>query len=158
MLLVHTILHPTDFSERSAAAFQLACALAMDYEAQLVVVHVTPELAVTREIVTLPPEPADVWNTLQEELANLRAPTLNVRLETYLREGDPTTEILRLADEIQSDLIVMGMQGRTGLERVLMGSVAEAVVRKARYPVLTVKTSRSEVAAPKGRQQKVAAV
>jgi len=55
-------------------------------------------------------------------------------------EGDVATEILRLAQETGSDLIVMGTHGRTGLARLLMGSVAEQVVRKAPCPVLTVKT------------------
>jgi nucleotide-binding universal stress UspA family protein len=54
-------------------------------------------------------------------------------------EGDPADEILRLAREIKPELIVMGTHGRTGLARLLMGSVAEEVVRKSPYPVLTVK-------------------
>ncbi len=54
-------------------------------------------------------------------------------------DGDPAREILRVAAENECDLIVMGTHGRTGLERVLMGSVAEAVSRKAPCPVLTAK-------------------
>ena len=70
-----------------------------------------------------------------------------------LKEGDAGTEILRTAKEISSDIIVMGSHGRTGLSRLLMGSVAEAVSRKAHCPVLTVKhpfpeTSSGEPAAP----------
>jgi nucleotide-binding universal stress UspA family protein len=59
-------------------------------------------------------------------------------------EGDPTREIVRLAREKECDLIVMGTHGWTGLTRLLMGSVAEHVVRKAHCPVLTVKVPFAE--------------
>jgi nucleotide-binding universal stress UspA family protein len=62
-----------------------------------------------------------------------------IRVEHHLREGDPATEILALAQEIGCDLIVIGTHGRTGVGRLLMGSVAEAVLRRAPCPVLTVK-------------------
>src|SRR5262249_13091790 len=67
-----------------------------------------------------------------------RDPT--VRVERRLAQGDAATEILQVAKEVRPDVIVMGTQGRTGLARVLMGSVAEQVVRKAACPVITVKT------------------
>jgi nucleotide-binding universal stress UspA family protein len=56
-----------------------------------------------------------------------------------LAEGDPAAEIIRAAQETGAELIVMGTHGRTGLQRLLMGSVAEQVLRKASCPVLTVK-------------------
>ena len=62
-----------------------------------------------------------------------------VPYEHRLITGDPATAIARLAEEEQADLIVMGTHGRTGLTRLLMGSVAEAVVRRAPCPVLTYK-------------------
>jgi nucleotide-binding universal stress UspA family protein len=62
-----------------------------------------------------------------------------ILVEHRLRAGDAAQEILRTADEVGGDLIVMATHGRTGLGRVLMGSVAEAVLRGARCPVLTVK-------------------
>jgi nucleotide-binding universal stress UspA family protein len=61
-------------------------------------------------------------------------------VEHWIFQGDPATEILAAAEKIKCDLIVMGTHGRTGLGRLLMGSVAEQVVRKAPCPVLTVKT------------------
>jgi nucleotide-binding universal stress UspA family protein len=64
-------------------------------------------------------------------------PRLEVRHR--LAEGDPAEEILRAAEEEGADLIVMGTHGRGGLSRLLMGSVAEAVMRKALCPVLTVR-------------------
>jgi nucleotide-binding universal stress UspA family protein len=61
-------------------------------------------------------------------------------VERRLEEGLAVTEVLRVAQEVNADLIVMGTHGRTGLARLLMGSVAEQVLRKALCPVLTVKT------------------
>src|SRR5208283_1077682 len=124
MLPVRVILHPTDFSERAGHAFDLACSLARDYGARLVLVHVKPPQMVYGEMVPLPPEPSDVRQTLQERLSQLRPPDPNMKVERYLREGDPAAEILRLVQETQCDLIVLGTHGRTGLGRLLMGSVA----------------------------------
>jgi nucleotide-binding universal stress UspA family protein len=61
-------------------------------------------------------------------------------VETRLLEGEPARTIVDLAREAGADLIVLGSHGRTGLDRLLMGSVAEHVVRKAGCPVLTVKS------------------
>ena len=61
-------------------------------------------------------------------------------METVLIEGNAAREILRVAEEHHCSLIVLGTHGRTGLSRVLLGSVAEEVIRHSRIPVLTVKT------------------
>jgi nucleotide-binding universal stress UspA family protein len=61
-------------------------------------------------------------------------------METRLLEGEPATGIVACAQQESVDIIVIGSHGRTGLSRVLMGSVAEQVVRKASCPVLTVKS------------------
>ena len=71
-----------------------------------------------------------------------------VRLERRLAKGDPADEILRLADTLSCDLVVMGTHGKTGLGRLLTGSVAETVLRKAKCPVLVVKASASRKAEP----------
>jgi nucleotide-binding universal stress UspA family protein len=64
---------------------------------------------------------------------------LNVSVEYHLLEGEPAEEIVRLAKSNNIDLIIMGSHGRTGLSRLLMGSVAEQVVRRAECAVLTIK-------------------
>jgi len=141
MLPIRTIVYPTDFSERSGYAFQVACALARDYGARLFVLHVkTPPLVVYGEGPFLPPEPTVASQALHEKLDRLVPPDPKVWVEHLMTEGDPATEILRLAEESKCDLIVMGTHGRTGLRRLLMGSVAEQVVRKAPCPVFTLKT------------------
>jgi nucleotide-binding universal stress UspA family protein len=66
----------------------------------------------------------------------------NVPFEHRLLTGDPAEEIVRFADEARCELIVMGTHGRTGFKRLLMGSVAEAVIRRAKCPVLTYRAPR----------------
>jgi nucleotide-binding universal stress UspA family protein len=150
MLPLRTILHPTDFSEHSDYAFRLACSLARDYRARLVLVHVTPTVVVSSTLAAMPPRSPDARKALEEQLTNLRSPDPSLGVEHHLKEGDPAAEILRLAQETPVELIVMGMHGRTGLGRLLMGSVAEQVVRKAPCPVLTVKVPQRRAAPPEG--------
>jgi nucleotide-binding universal stress UspA family protein len=139
MLAVHTILHPTDFSERSRYALWLACALARDYNARLVVLHVLAVPTVIYGEGVVPPDPEETRAGAWEELVGLQVPQADVRAERRLEEGDTVEGILRVTEEVHADLVVMGTHGRTGLGRLLMGSVAELVVRKAPCPVLTVK-------------------
>jgi nucleotide-binding universal stress UspA family protein len=139
MLAVQTILHPTDFSERSQYALWLACALARDYGARLIVLHVASVPAVVYGEGVVPTNPEELRAAAQEQLDRLRVPQANLRAERRLEQGDAVEEVLRTAREAGADLIVMGTHGRTGLGRLLMGSVAEQIVRKATCPVLTVK-------------------
>jgi len=126
MFPVRTILYPTDFSVCSQPALDLAFALARDCHARLIVLHVA--------------EPALVVDYGDfEEAADCNS-------EFRLEEGDPAEKILHVAQEVPCDLIVMGTHGRTGLGRLLMGSVAEKVLRRAPCPVLTVKTPLPETA------------
>jgi nucleotide-binding universal stress UspA family protein len=79
---------------------------------------------------------------LRAQLQQVRPDAAQLPVDHRLVEGDAAAEILRLAAETHCDLIVMGTHGRTWLSRMLMGSVAEQVVRKAPCPVLTVKTQQ----------------
>jgi len=151
MFPIHTILHPTDFSAHSEAAFGLACSLARDHGARLVILHVLqPPVTLVGGMAALPPMPDEYGREAAwEKLRSLQPGEGVGNFEHVLREGDIVTEILRVAEETSCDLIAMGTHGRTGLSRLLMGSVAESVLRKARCPVLHVKnppatTSRQE--------------
>jgi nucleotide-binding universal stress UspA family protein len=139
MVPIRKILHPTDFSERSDNAFRLACALARDYHATVILLHANLPYLAYGEGFVVPPL-MDEKEDLAAKLKALGAKAPNVAMEQHLVEGDPAHEILRIAREAGCDLIVMGTHGSTGLTRLLMGSVAEQVVRKAPCPVLTVKT------------------
>ena len=136
-----TILFPTDYSSDSNSTLRHAVSLARQSAASLLVVHVKPPAAVA------PAEPReDTDDALQEELLKLLTSVTGdqaaVSHDFVLAVGDPATEIVRIARERQADLIVMATAGRTGLRRLLMGSVAAAVMQQAPCPVLTVKHPR----------------
>ncbi len=134
------ILHPTDFSEQAEAALEVAYALALDCEGSVVILHVLPD-AVAAGVEALVPVDVEAARAALARVAG--APggrTLAQPLESHLSQGDPAEEIVRTAEELGCDLIVMGTQGRTGLARVLMGSVAESVLRGAGCPVLVVRS------------------
>jgi nucleotide-binding universal stress UspA family protein len=137
-----TILHPTDFSQSASEALRIACSLASQHAAKLILLHVAqrPVSSVAGMSVPPPPPPTVDWSGLRAELHALVEGIKNVSVETRLLEGEPASSIVDLARDVGADLIVIGSHGRTGLSRVLMGSVAEHVVRKAGCPVLTVKT------------------
>jgi nucleotide-binding universal stress UspA family protein len=144
MFKIRTILHPTDFSELSRGAFHLACRLAHDLGARLVLLHVAqPPVVTALELVNVSPEagPDDWREQLERRLQWLDPACEGVHVERWLEEGEPVREILRVARECCADLIVMGTHGRSALGRLVLGSVAEEVLRRAPCPVLTVKGS-----------------
>ena len=140
MLPICNILHPTDFSDRSDFAFRLAGALARDYNANLVILHVVQEPVVLYTEGVIPTPPEDHVEEVRERLLSLQVGDGTLAVTHRIEEGNPATEILRVAGLIPADLIVMGTHGRRGLKRLLMGSVAEYVLERAECPVLTVKT------------------
>ena len=116
MLPIHTILHPTDFTEHSNYAFQMACALARDYGARLVVLHAyrTPVVPVVNGAVF--PEPLEVpREPLLAKLKDIKPIDPTIAVGRALMEGDPVFEIVRAVEEFDADLIVMGTHGRSGL-------------------------------------------
>jgi len=133
------ILVPIDFSAGSEAALKMATSLVRDSGGTLILAHVEviPLSASGGEYLYAIPEPPT-----EELLAKLNAivlPDSHVSVERRLVAGDPADAIIRLAQTENVDMIVMGTHGRRGLTRLLMGSVAEAVVRAAPCSVLTVK-------------------
>jgi len=148
MLPVHTILFPTDFSETSEMAFPLACSLARDLGARVVALYVVPP-ALGNEEMEARHHPEEYYGIPTVALHKLQAPAQDVHIDHRLEEGDAAKVILNVAQETGAGLIVMGTQGRTGLPRLLLGSVAEQVLRKAPCPVLTVKLAAVPAAATK---------
>ncbi|MGH7170676.1 MAG: universal stress protein [Gemmataceae bacterium] len=140
MFPITTILHPTDFSAASEHAFQVACSLARDHGSRVIVLHVAELPLSAPGGAMIHPPPGGIRETIREQLHAVQAADAKVPIEHLLGEGDPAAEILRVAQESQCDWIVMGIHGRSGLARLLMGSVAEQVVRKAACLVLIVKT------------------
>lgn len=139
MVPFRTILHPTDFSENSQAAFHLACSLARDYRAKLVILHVASPPMIIYGKGLVAPNPEGELQLALERLHQVKPDDPSLPVEYRLREGDPATEILSAAKEVNCDVIVMGTHGRTALGKALMGSVSSPVVRKAPCPVLTLR-------------------
>jgi len=130
------ILVPFDLSSLSETAWKQAVALARRFEARLEVVYVE-EWAVTADVTPVPP-PVLSAHEKRALIARIRK-TIGMSAKIDIVIGDPAQSILRLARTRRADLIVMGTHGRTGLKRVLLGSVTEAVVRDSPVPVLAVR-------------------
>jgi nucleotide-binding universal stress UspA family protein len=140
------ILHPTDFSKGSQEALRTARALAQARGARLIILHVMPLETVIYGSVPVPYDVQAVRNSLASLATETDGASLKHPVSTRLTQGDAASEIVRIADEEpECGLIVIGTHGRTGLSRLFMGSVAEAVLRKARCPVLMVKMTNSEM-------------
>jgi len=154
--MIRTILAPTDLSAASLAAVRYAARLAASLGASLHVMHVLGDSmssAAFAEIYTA--LPADYFEglersaqeTLRACLTDQEKRQAHVVMTTQL--GFPTEEILkRLGDEPRVDLVVMATHGRGGVGRLLLGSVADKIVRKAPCPVLTLRDVPVEAATP----------
>lgn len=150
MIDLKRILVPIDFSETSDAALRYGVALARAFSARLHLLHVPehPGGAAEAEY------PIGLIDTMQnaahDRLGNLLsdAETRDLMPTFVMRLGKPSDEIPGYAAEHKIDLIVMGTHGREGVARVMLGSVAEKVVRKAPCPVLTVRHPEHEFVLP----------
>jgi nucleotide-binding universal stress UspA family protein len=155
MIDLHRILVPTDFSKFSANALTYGTAFAEKFGAELYLLHVVQDLAlfIPEAVLVVPPvlPPVEQFLTaaraaLDRVIAGLNLP--GVTVHPAVSEGTPFDEIIRFAREKDIDLIVMGTHGHTGLAHILMGSVAEKVVRKAPCPVLSVRHPEHEFVHP----------
>jgi nucleotide-binding universal stress UspA family protein len=149
---IRTILCPFDFSEYSRRAFDQAVAIARRYGATIAVLHVFPTLPsvayaggmIPAEAVALSDEDRAALLDHLRQFLHLDASGLPVTTP-LIREGEPASAILECAAELKTGLIVLGTHGRSGFERLVLGSVTEKVLRKAACPVLTVPRLQPEV-------------
>jgi nucleotide-binding universal stress UspA family protein len=139
MLQLHNILMATDFSPASDYAFALACALARDHGARLLLLHVREQPVVPVGEYGVPPALGEEDDDVRQRLLALQPSDKSVEVEYLVAEGEAAPDIVDVARQRACDLIVLGSHGRTGLVHVLMGSVAESVMRRADCPVLVVK-------------------
>lgn len=154
MILLNRILHPTDFSDASTKALEYARTLASRFDSELRLLHVHQPFATAAFLspgAVLPP------NFEEQERARLQTALDEVDVGDYvpaervhraLVVGTPFVEIVRCAREQDVDLIVMGTHGRSALEHVFLGSVAEKIVRNAPCPVLTVQPDGHQFVTP----------
>jgi len=145
MLRIRTILHPTDFSASAEYAWQVACSLAREYGARLILLHVrTHPIPPMGEFGMLPPE-AENLDRAESQLEAIEPTTPSLKVNRFVVEGEGAAEIIDFAKKHDCDLIVMGTHGRKGLGRLFMGSIAEEVVRKSECAVLTMKQPMDEI-------------
>ena len=124
VMLFTRILVPMDLSEPAVEALRLAAAIAMRVGARLTILHVDTS-----------PFPGDEHPEGVHRAVAAEVPS-SVGVEVVFESGEPAACINRLAVDGEHDLVVMGTHGKTGLERVILGSVAETVVRTCAVPVL----------------------
>jgi len=144
--MTRRVLHPSDFSSASRAAFLKAIEMTKAHRAELLVVHVlNPIVPVPGDAYISPKMYDDLAGSArafaQKQLDKLMAQTkkARVRARGFLLEGPAHEEIVRFARARRVDLIVMGTHGRAGLAKLFVGSVADRVVAAASCPVLTVR-------------------
>ena len=150
--LFSRILCPVDFDEPSMAALDVAVELAMQNNASVVLLTVAPLPLGETEMSPVPLDPypfrEETARTQLEKIGRERIGS-KVSYETFVVGADPATGVLGAIAKLKADLVVMGTHGRKGIGHVLLGSVAERVVRESPVPVLTV---RQKVAAqPSGQ-------
>jgi nucleotide-binding universal stress UspA family protein len=140
---IKSILFPTDFSECNDAALRLASSLAAEAKATLHIVYVHDVRNLSAAMGEGAYLYASSWEDerrrVQEQLREVVPTVPGVNCVREFLTGMPVAEILQFAENNDVDMVVMASHGRTGLSRLLMGSVAEGVMRKARCPVLVVK-------------------
>lgn len=140
------ILYPTDGSEGANAALDHAIDHALQYDASLHVLYVIEETLPAIE--TGAPDVLEALEERGEQVlddARKRATEAGVAsVQASVAAGSPYRQILKYVEESGIDLIVMGTHGRRGIDRYLLGSVAEKVVRTADCPVLTVRSLEAE--------------
>lgn len=143
------ILVPIDFSDFSKEALDKALALAEDYAATVVVLHVMLEPQIS-----MPYEVYVDWEKIKSEVSQDSEKHMSQLITDDLKQrfnikpvtvwGDPALKILEVAKDEGVDLVVMATHGRTGLSRVFMGSVADRIVRKAHCPVMVIRSKHKE--------------
>jgi nucleotide-binding universal stress UspA family protein len=151
MITLKRILVPTDFSECAQQALTYATELAKRFEAELHLLHVVPPPSTAYMYgAPLPREALYPIEPAEKELGELIVPGAEhiTQIERTVVTGIPFMEIVQHARKNEIDLIVIGTHGRTGIKHMLMGSVAEKVVRKASCPVLSVRPEGQQFVMP----------
>ena len=141
MPALRRIVVPIDFSEPSLHALQFAALLAAQSGAALLPVYVAEHVVYFDETLAFPEH--HVLEQMKEKLAQLAREQVSEEVPVFphVEKGKPWAEIIRLAEQHEADLIVLGTHGRTGLQHWLLGSTAERVVQHSSCPVLVVPSS-----------------
>ncbi len=143
---IKKIVCPTDFSETSGKAVEYALFLAKAHQAELILLHVVDHLQGFDHYEILALTPMEIAKKMDKRATESLDELVNrikgsVAVDKAVQHGKTSVEICEAAKAAQADLIVIGSHGRTGLTHVLIGSVAETVVRHADCPVLVVRAT-----------------
>lgn len=148
LFALNRILVPIDFSECSRKALRYAIALAKEHAASLTLLYVVPKQYAAYDYggPDMPSLEAEMFVDGEKKLNEILETELKgeVPAESLVRCGSPDDEILAIARDIPANLIVIATHGRTGLSHMLLGSVAEHVVRRAPCPVLVVREQEND--------------
>jgi universal stress protein A len=144
MLHIQTILVPTDFSEIAESALHVAQALARDHHAKIVLMSAPLPPPPVSEVYVPVGDYSGLTEETKRQLTTQARTVTELTVETRVLVGPPGPSIVEIAKDCRADLIVMGTHGRSGLNRLLLGSVAEYVLRHAPCPVLTIKPATAE--------------
>jgi nucleotide-binding universal stress UspA family protein len=144
---IRAVLAPTDFSHHAERAIRFACGLAEKFGARLHLLHVLPDV-----IAPIGPDPslitalpAEYYMDIEQESLDALSKLIDASwgcsqtVETAVLWGDAVDGITSYARDHEIDMIVVATHGRTGLSHVLLGSVAERIVRESPCPVLTIR-------------------
>jgi nucleotide-binding universal stress UspA family protein len=148
MIRIQNILFPTDFSDSSSAALGHALMLADRFQARLIMLHAAGSRENPQNLRFPEVDPAtdEFEASLEEQLTQIigAEPAHKLRIDRVVHQNDnPVQEICDYVKSNNIDLIIMGTHGRSGLSHLFAGSVAEAVVRVATCPVMTLRASKS---------------
>ena len=143
------ILVPTDFSTCAKKALDYAVPFAAQHDAELILLYAAPAPSYAGGeygVIDTSAMAAEISANSEQRLADFAAAEIpsDIKVETIVRAGSPTAEILDVAEKLAVDMIVLSTHGHTGLKHVLLGSVAEHVVRHAPCPVLVVREKEHE--------------
>jgi nucleotide-binding universal stress UspA family protein len=157
MLRIERILCPVDFSEASTKAYDYAYSLALRCRAKLFVEHVIPIFEFGYPFAAEAGIYSDLVKNDNREIEKLvtRRPAQGLAIQTDVRIGSVADSVLDFAQRQKVDLIVMGTHGRRGVDRLVMGSTTESVLRKARCPVLAVREPAHDFVNPDQAQDPV---
>ncbi len=145
MAMIRRIVCPTDFSATAARAVEYAAEMARSFGAELILLHVIPEMNYPLRsfgmVTSFPHLHEELHERAGAELERVRAKaSAGITARSELRNGEVAAQILECAKAQDADLIIMGTHGHKGIVHALLGSTAERVVRLSECPVLTLRT------------------
>lgn len=149
MIKMQKILVPTDFSKHSEKAVMYASEMAQKFDADVHLLHVIDAIPMTDGLYVPPVAREDIEEAANKELSAVTIAKVDEsKVTRSMVHGQPFVEVIRYAKQNDIDLIILGTHGRGAIAHMLLGNVAEKVVRKAPCPVITVRDEQHDFVMP----------